>query len=290
VDSRTARVLWSDTMSPKPAMLRIAIYGKGGVGKSVVATNLSALLAQAGKAVLHVGCDPKHDSAVRLLQDGARLRTVLEVLGDSATVASQEAIVQVGRLGIHCCESGGPQPGLGCGGRGVARMLEYMDEAELLEAGHYDAVIFDVLGDVVCGGFAAPLRLGFADQVVIVTSEEPMALYAANNIARAVVAYHGNGVTLAGLVANLRGGDTLPEKLDEFAAHLSTRILATIPRDPKILESERRRRTVVEHTPESPSSVAFHGLLQAIQGLRPARSPLPTPMPDEDFYRFIDSW
>ncbi len=271
-------------------MLRLAIYGKGGVGKSVVATGLSALLGQAGKAVLHVGCDPKHDSAVRLLQDGARLRTALEVLGDGSAAVGQEAIVQVGRLGIHCCESGGPSPGLGCGGRGVARMLEFMEEAELLEGNRYDAVVFDVLGDVVCGGFAAPLRLGFADRVVIVTSEEPMALYAANNVARAVTAYHANGVALAGLVANLRAGAALPEKLQEFAALLSTRILATIPRDPMILESERRRRTVVEHSPDSPGSQALRALLQALEAQDRAGLPLPTPMEDEAFYGFMDSW
>ncbi|MDI7266903.1 MAG: ArsA-related P-loop ATPase [Myxococcota bacterium] len=274
----------------KTAPLRIAIYGKGGVGKSVVATGLSVVLAKRGRSVLHVGCDPKHDSAVRLLPPGARLRTVMEVLGDAPGGATQERIVHEGRLGIHCCESGGPQPGLGCGGRGVARMLEYMEETGLLEPGRYDAVVFDVLGDVVCGGFAAPLRLGFADRVVIVTSEEPMALYAANNISRAVTAYHDNGVVLAGLVANLRGPDARRDKIREFAKRLSTRVLVTIPRDPKILESERRRRTVVEHAPGGPSARAFGTLAAAIEKLEKRRCVLPTPMEDEEFYRFIDSW
>ncbi len=274
----------------KSAPLRIAVYGKGGVGKSVVATGLSVVLAKRGRSVLHVGCDPKHDSAVRLLPKGTQLRTVMDVLGDAPGGAGQEQIVYEGRLGIHCCESGGPQPGLGCGGRGVARMLEYMDETGLLEPGRYDAVIFDVLGDVVCGGFAAPLRLGFADRVVIVTSEEPMALYAANNISRAVTAYHDNGVVLAGLVANLRGPRARADKIREFAKRLSTRVLATIPRDPKILESERRRCTVVEHAPGSPSSRAFRTLAAAIESLDARRCVLPTPMEDEEFYRFMDSW
>ena len=270
--------------------LRIAIYGKGGVGKSVVATGLSVVLAQGGRKVLHVGCDPKHDSAVRLLPPGVKLRTVMEVLGDAPGGGVQEPIVHEGRLGIHCCESGGPQPGLGCGGRGVARMLEYMEETGLMEPGRYDAIVFDVLGDVVCGGFAAPLRLGFADRVVIVTSEEPMALYAANNISRAVTAYQDNGVVLAGLVANLRGADARQDKLREFARRLSTRILATIPRDPKILESERRRCTVVEHVPGGPSSRAFRTLAGALEKLDPRRCVLPTPIEDEEFYRFMDSW
>jgi nitrogenase iron protein NifH len=274
----------------KNAPLRIAVYGKGGVGKSVVATGLSAVLAQRGRKVLHIGCDPKHDSAVRLLPKDVKLRTVMEVLGDAPGGSTQEPIVHEGRLGIHCCESGGPQPGLGCGGRGVARMLEYMEESGLLEPGRHDAVVFDVLGDVVCGGFAAPLRLGFADRVVIVTSEEPMALYAANNISRAVTAYHDNGVVLAGLVANLRGPDDPKKKMQEFAKRLSTRILATIPRDPKIMESERRRFTVVEHSPKAPSARAFRDLATALEKLDKKRCVLPTPMEDEEFYRFMDTW
>ena len=143
---------------------------------------------------------------------------------------------------------------------------------------------------MVCGGFAAPLRLGFADRVVIVTSEEPMALYAANNISRAVTAYHDNGVVLAGLVANLRGPDDPRKKMQEFAKRLSTRILATIPRDPKIMESERRRFTVVEHAPQAPSSRAFVALAAAIEKLDKRRCVLPTPMEDEEFYRFMDTW
>jgi len=274
----------------KRTPLRVAIYGKGGVGKSVVATGLSVVLARSGRKVLHVGCDPKHDSAVRLLPPGVKLRTVMEVLGDAPGGGGQEPIVLEGRLGIHCCESGGPQPGLGCGGRGVARMLEYMEETGLMEPGRYDAIVFDVLGDVVCGGFAAPLRLGFADRVVIVTSEEPMALYAANNITRAVTAYQDNGVVLAGLVANLRGSDAPRDKLRRFARRLSTRILATIPRDPQIQESERRRSTVVERAPGSASSRAFRALAAALERTDKRRCVLPTPMEDEEFYRFIDSW
>lgn len=274
----------------KRTPLRVAIYGKGGIGKSVVATGLSAVLAKSGRRVLHVGCDPKHDSAVRLLPPGVKLRTVMEVLGDAPGGGGQEPIVHEGRLGIHCCESGGPSPGLGCAGRGVARMLEYMEETGLMEPGRYDAIVFDVLGDVVCGGFAAPLRLGFADRVVIVTSEEPMALYAANNITRAVHAYQDNGVVLAGLVANLRGPDARRDRLRAFARRLSTRILATLARDPKILEAERRRCTVVEHAPGGPSSRAFRTLAGALEKLDPRRCVLPTPLEDEEFYRFMDSW
>jgi len=269
---------------------KIAVYGKGGVGKSVVATALSAVYAQQKKSVLHVGCDPKQDSAVRLMERGDRIQTVLEVLGEDPVAVSTGQIIHTGRLGIHCCESGGPKPGLGCGGRGVARTLEFMEEMEIIEGGNYQVVIFDILGDVVCGGFAAPLRQGFAEKVIIVTSEEPMALYAANNISRAIPVYHKNGVVLAGLVANLRGADEHREMFSAFANKLSTRLLAVIPRDPKILEGERKRLTVVEHAPDSPGSRALKSLAGELADLDAGKLALPTPMEDEEFYRFLEKW
>jgi len=269
---------------------KIAVYGKGGIGKSVVATSLSAIFAQQGKSVLHVGCDPKQDSAVRLMERGKGIQTVLEALGDDPVAVSTGQIIHTGRLGIHCCESGGPKPGLGCGGRGVARTLEFMDEMEIVEGGGYQVVVFDILGDVVCGGFAAPLRQGFAEQVIIVTSEEPMALYAANNISRAIPVYEKNGVVLAGLVVNLRGSDDHLEMFKAFADKLSTRVLAVIPRDPEILAGERKRLTVVEHAPNSPGSQALKSLAQELDALDKKQLSLPTPMEDEEFYRFLEKW
>jgi nitrogenase iron protein NifH len=270
--------------------LKITVYGKGGIGKSVVATNLSLLYARQKKSVLHVGCDPKHDSAVRLMEPDSRIQTVLEVLGDDPLASSTQQVIHAGRLGIHCCESGGPRPGLGCGGRGVARTLEFLEEMEIIERGGYQVMVFDVLGDVVCGGFAAPLRQGFADKVVIVTSEEPMAMYAANNISRAVSVYEKNGVVLAGLVVNLRGTDASAKMMEAFAKKLSTRVLATIPRDSKILEAERKRLTVVEHDPQAPSSKTFVKLAKDLAGIDPRAVSLPTPMEDEEFYKFLEKW
>lgn len=269
---------------------RIAIYGKGGIGKSVVATSLSASYAKKGMSVLHIGCDPKHDSAVRLMDGGASIKTVLEVLGEDPSTLSTHKIIHVGRMGIHCCESGGPKPGLGCGGRGVARTLEFLEEMEVMESGGYDVVMFDVLGDVVCGGFAAPLRQGFAEKVVIVLSEEPMALYAANNISKAISVYHDNGVVLAGMVVNLRGSDYNEKMLEEFAARLSSRILTYIPRDPLIIEAERKRHTVVEYAPQERSAMVFHSLAEEIAAIRSEEVGLPTPMEDEAFYEFIEKW
>jgi nitrogenase iron protein NifH len=262
---------------------RIAVYGKGGIGKSVVATGLSAHFAIEGRRVLHVGCDPKRDSSLKLI--GAMpARTAVDLVGLEPGSVSAHRLINPGRHGIHCIESGGPEPGLGCGGRGVARALEIMAEIELLETGGYDVVVFDVLGDVVCGGFAAPLRQGFARKVVIVASEEPMALFAANNIAKAVVTYQPNGVFLAGLVANLRDVDR-PDLVERFAAAIGTTILATLPRDPRVIEAERACRTVVEHAPESPAARALRDLARAVTGVELAAPP--RPLADAAFFELI---
>jgi nitrogenase iron protein NifH len=265
---------------------RIAIYGKGGVGKSVVATNLSVCYARQGLRVLHIGCDPKHDSSVRLLDPETPCRTVLELLGERPSGLSGRDVLNAGRLGIACCESGGPEPGVGCAGRGVARTLEFLEEVDLLAAGGYDVVLFDVLGDVVCGGFAAPLRAGFARKVVVVTSEEPMSLFAANNICRAVRTYAENGVVLAGLVANLRCSDADRRPIDVFAGLIATRVLATLKRDERIGRAERRMRTLVEHAPRSDTAHVFDRLARMLLELDPDSLQLPNPLSDREFFRF----
>lgn len=269
---------------------RIAIYGKGGIGKSVVATSLSAAFAMQGKRVLHVGCDPKADSAVRLMETGVRIPTVLDVMGKDHMVVSPEQVIHVGRMGIHCCEAGGPPPGLGCGGRGVARTLEYMEDMDLVSDERYDVAVFDVLGDVVCGGFAAPLRKGFGDKVFIVLSEEPMSIYAANNISRAVQIYEANGVVLGGLIVNLRENNPkhVP-MIQQFAERLSTKIVGVIPRDPRIMEAERKSRTVLEYAPESEAAEAFRKLATVVWELDPKKAIRPTPMEHEVFYKFMES-
>jgi len=265
----------------------IAVYGKGGIGKSVVATSLSMHFAQAGRRVLHVGCDPKHDSALRLLETSTNIRTVLDILKEDPEAAGTDEILTIGRYGIACCEAGGPPPGVGCGGRGVARMIETLDDMQLLQSGRYNVAIFDVLGDVVCGGFAAPLRDGFAKKVIIVLSEEPMAVFAANNIARAIDIYRANGVCLAGLVINLRSKDAPVEPLYRFAERINTKVLTVIERDPRIMEGERQQRTILEWAPEAPAAKAFRELGDAIQAIDPAQMPLPTPMTDEEFFEFL---
>jgi len=270
----------------KPTAEALAVYGKGGIGKSVVATNLSACFAVRDLKVLHVGCDPKHDSALRLAVPERSVRLVLDLLGDRSRGLRGRDVITRGRLGIDLCESGGPEPGVGCAGRGVARTLEFLKEENVF--GGYDVTVFDVLGDVVCGGFAAPLRAGFARKVLIVTSEEPMSIYAANNIARAVRTYQENGVVLAGLVGNLRrNDDDAVELLQVFAAALGTRLLVCLQRDESIQQAERALLTLVEHAPESPLAADLKKLADEILALDPDQVPPPRPLQDDEILRFI---
>jgi nitrogenase iron protein NifH len=169
----------------------------------------------------------------------------------------------------------------------VARTLEFFDEMEVLTSGRYDVVVFDVLGDVVCGGFAAPLRRGFAQKVLIVLSEEPMALFAANNIAKAINSYRRNGVCLAGFVANLKGPQVSADPLLGFAEALSSCVLATIPRDPEIQAAEKVRQTVVEFAPTSPAARAFVELAAAVGAVDPDRVASPTPLGDTQFFAWL---
>ncbi|MBI5481530.1 MAG: AAA family ATPase [Deltaproteobacteria bacterium] len=265
---------------------KVAIYGKGGIGKSVVAAHLSAELARRGLRVLHVGCDPKADSTCRLTGSPA-VRTVLGAMRADPDEIAAAQIITTGRLGIDCIEAGGPEPGAGCGGRGVARAIEVIGELRLLQGGRYDAAIFDVLGDVVCGGFAAPLRKGFAGKVLIVVSEETMALFAANNIARAIVANAFNGAVLAGIVVNLRSaGAAQVARVHEFATLLGTRVVLTLERSGLISNAERELMTVVETAPGSDVASAFRELADHILRLDASPLPSPTPLEGEAFFKF----
>jgi nitrogenase iron protein NifH len=265
-------------------MEKLAIFGKGGIGKSTFAANLSAAYARQGRRVLLVGCDPKHDTTV-LLTDGRPIPTIVErgMFLDAAREDPAQLVVR-GHLGVDCLEAGGPEPGTGCAGRGVSRMIEVLEETRLLERLRYDVVLFDVLGDVVCGGFAAPLRQGLADKICILASEELLALYAANNIARAVRTYASNGIGLAGLVFNLRDPAADRAELERFAALLGTRILTFAERDPVVHEAERLRLTVVERFPKSGFARRVARLAERLLRFRPREAPTPTPLPDERFH------
>jgi nitrogenase iron protein NifH len=245
-------------------MLKIAIYGKGGIGKSTVTSNLSAAFASMGKRVIQNGCDPKADSTINLL-GGKPLKPVIEILKDGIDPTSAGEISQEGFGGVLCIETGGPTPGLGCAGRGIIATFNLLDELGLFEEYKPDVVLYDVLGDVVCGGFAAPIREGYAEQVLIVTSGEKMALYAANNICQAVRNFEDRGyASVRGLILNKRNVPGEDEKVGEFAKEHNVDIVAVILRSDDITLCEDKGMTVVEGAPDSEAAGRFIDLAKVL--------------------------
>lgn len=266
------------------AMKQIAIYGKGGIGKSTISANISMALAQSGLKVLQIGCDPKHDST-RLLLGGEVQETVLHQMKFLRPEQLRlENILRVGAGDVHCVEAGGPEPGVGCAGRGILSMDRAV-EIVGLDKKAYDVVLYDVLGDVVCGGFAVPMRDGYADEVYVVTSGEVMALYAANNICKGLLNFGGKKGKLGGIIGNGRGVEREEELLHAFAEWVGTRLLAYIPRDPLFREAEAQRKTVVAYAPGSPVAAIFKNLAALIaKRNHPA---VPRPMAEEEFEAFL---
>jgi nitrogenase iron protein NifH len=253
--------------------MKIAIYGKGGIGKSTVAANLSAALAEDGQRVLQIGCDPKHDST-RLLLNGRSVTTALDYMRDEPTMAQRlEDLLHTGYRGVTCAEAGGPEPGVGCAGRGILSTFALFERLGL-QTDDYDVILYDVLGDVVCGGFAVPLRKGFADRVYIVTSEELMAVYAANNILRGVRNYDADASRLAGLILNSRGPGEDPDPVHRFARAAGLPIVCHIPRSDCFRKAEEQNEPVIHAFPQSPESDLFRKLGRQIRKstrLYPAR-------------------
>ena len=246
-------------------MQKIAIYGKGGIGKSTVTGNLSAALATLGKRVIQIGCDPKADSTVNLL-GGEPLTPVMNFIRDyDREPESIEEISKVGFGNVLCIETGGPTPGLGCAGRGIITTFSLLEELELFEQFKPDFVLYDVLGDVVCGGFAAPIREGYAEKVLIVTSGEKMALYAANNINNAVKNFADrNYAKVRGVVMNRRAVENEEEKVRKFADDNNLEIVADIPRSNDIIHYEDMGKTVVEGDRSLEVSQRFIALAQML--------------------------
>ena len=261
-------------------MRKLAFYGKGGIGKSTVTCNLSILFARTGLRVLQIGCDPKADSSYSLVSGD--VHTVMErwlEVGEEELTLSQ--CLLSGREGVDCLEVGGPTPGAGCGGRGITKAFELIGPAMLDD--RYDSILFDVLGDVVCGGFSVPMRRGYAEEVYIVTSGEGRALFAANNICWAVRKNARSGARLGGLIGNLRGIEGERELLEGFAAKIGSSVVGFIPRDEAIIVAERDRQTVLEFAPESPASRAFEELFGELCSPRDRAPRPPTPLSRQEF-------
>ncbi|WP_005036914.1 nitrogenase component 1 [Holophaga foetida] len=244
-------------------MKQIAIYGKGGIGKSTLSANLSAAMALQGAKVLQIGCDPKQDST-RLLLEGRRLPTVLDYLRHTGPSGRRlEDVVERGFADIDCVEAGGPEPGVGCAGRGILSAFQMLETLGLQERG-YDITLYDVLGDVVCGGFAVPLREAYADLVYIVTSGEFMALYAANNILRGIRNFESGGYRVGGILLNRRGLPDETDRVNRFAEAVQVPLLLDLPRNDVFMEAERKGQTLAQAFRDHPITAQFGGLATAI--------------------------
>ncbi|MBQ5484827.1 MAG: nitrogenase iron protein [Lachnospiraceae bacterium] len=257
---------------------QIAIYGKGGIGKSTTTQNLTAGLAEMGKKVMVVGCDPKADST-RLLLGTLAQRTVLDTIRENGDDVELDSILKEGFGGIRCVESGGPEPGVGCAGRGIITSIGLLEQ-EGAYTEDLDYVFYDVLGDVVCGGFAMPMREGKAKEIYIVASGEMMALYAANNISKGIAKYaKKSGVRLGGIICNSRNVDREKDLLEAFAKELNTQLIYFVPRDNVVQRAEINRKTVIQYDPKSSQATEYRNLAQAID--KNELFTIPTPMTQE---------
>jgi nitrogenase iron protein NifH len=246
-------------------MRKIAIYGKGGIGKSTTTQNIVAALTEMNRKVMVVGCDPKADST-RLLLGGLAQKTVLDTLREEGEDVDLDDIRREGFGECLCTESGGPEPGVGCAGRGIITSINLLEQLGAYNADqHLDYVFYDVLGDVVCGGFAMPIREGKAQQIYIVCSGEMMAMYAANNICKGIVKFaEAGGVRLGGLICNSRRVDNEREMIEELARQLGTQMIHFLPRDNDVQRAEINKKTVIEWNPECLQAEEYRKLARAI--------------------------
>ncbi len=259
-------------------MRQIAFYGKGGIGKSTTSQNTIAGLSELGVRVMIVGCDPKADSTRLMLHSKAQT-TVLHLAAERGAVedVELEEVLLTGYGNVRCVESGGPEPGVGCAGRGIITAINFLEENGAYE--DLDLVSYDVLGDVVCGGFAMPIREGKAQEIYIVTSGEMMAMYAANNIARGILKYaHSGGVRLGGLICNSRKVDREIELIETLADRLGTQMIHFVPRDNIVQHAELRRMTVIEYSPECNQANEYRALAKKIESNTNLAIPTPITM------------
>ncbi|WP_045221084.1 nitrogenase iron protein [Desulfonatronum thioautotrophicum] len=248
-------------------MRKVAIYGKGGIGKSTTTQNTVAALGEMGRKVMIVGCDPKADST-RLLLHGLHQRTVLDTLREEGEDVELDDVLLSGYAGTVCTESGGPEPGVGCAGRGIITSINLLEQlGAYKEDKNLDYVFYDVLGDVVCGGFAMPIREGKAQEIYIVVSGEMMAMYAANNICKGIVKFsEAGGVRLGGLICNSRKVDNEEAMILELAKQLGTQMIHFVPRDNMVQRAEINRKTVIDYDPTHAQADEYRALAKKIDG------------------------
>lgn len=263
-------------------MRKIAIYGKGGIGKSTTTQNTVAGLAEMGKKIIVVGCDPKADST-RLLLGGLAQKTVLDTLREEGEDVVLEDVVKIGYRGTRCVESGGPEPGVGCAGRGIITSVNLLEQLGAYDPSlnETDYVFYDVLGDVVCGGFAMPMREGKAQEIYIVCSGEMMAMYAANNISKGIVKFaEAGGVRLGGLICNSRKVDNEENMIVAFAKKLGTQMIHFVPRENVVQRAEINRKTVIEYEPMHAQADEYRMLAKKIDQNK--HFVIPTPLEIEE--------
>lgn len=263
------------------ALRQIAFYGKGGIGKSTTSQNTLAALVEMGQKILIVGCDPKADST-RLILNAKAQDTVLHLAAEKGSVEDLELedVLKVGYKGIKCVESGGPEPGVGCAGRGVITSINFLEENGAYD--DVDYVSYDVLGDVVCGGFAMPIRENKAQEIYIVMSGEMMALYAANNISRGILKYaNTGGVRLGGLICNERQTDRELDLAEALAKRINTKLIHFVPRDNIVQHAELRKQTVIQYAPDSKQAEEYRQLATKIHE-NGGKGTIPTPISMEE--------
>ena len=263
------------------ALRQIAFYGKGGIGKSTTSQNTLAALVEMGQKILIVGCDPKADST-RLILNTKLQDTVLALAAEAGSVEDLELedVMKIGYKGIKCTEAGGPEPGVGCAGRGVITAINFLEENGAYE--DVDYVSYDVLGDVVCGGFAMPIRENKAQEIYIVMSGEMMALYAANNIAKGILKYASSGgVRLGGLICNERQTDRELDLAEALAARLGSKLIHFVPRDNIVQHAELRKQTVIQYAPDSKQADEYRQLATKIHE-NGGKGTIPTPISMEE--------
>jgi nitrogenase iron protein NifH len=245
-------------------MLKLAFYGKGGIGKSTTVSNLASAFASNGLKVMQIGCDPKADSTASL-HGGTRIRSILDLVRERNNDFTLDEMVRTGDGGVVCVEAGGPTPGLGCAGRGIITALEKLQEKGAYDAYRPDVVLYDVLGDVVCGGFSMPMRKGYADRVFILTSGETMSVYAAANIAMAVRNFRGRGyASLGGFILNRRNAPDEDAKAAKLAADFDSAVVGELDWSETVQQAEQLGKTVVHAFPDSPMAAQYRTLADAV--------------------------